>query len=183
MQWIKAESLTPNHYYSRTSIKVGDTIKIYGEETKVLGFHGAYNEGLEKWETIILTTGRGDPFERSIDVIEIDIDATESSPPTPQSGEGKSLEEEHRNVLAILEKHLGADFYKTGHLHNKLSDAMQEYANSRTSKLREALEWYGEQGEALAKYYTANNVTGIEACMIALKLDAGNRAIEALKKE
>jgi hypothetical protein len=50
---------------------VGDTIKIYGEETTITGFCASYNDGLEKWETIIYTIGRAEPFERSLGVIEI----------------------------------------------------------------------------------------------------------------
>jgi hypothetical protein len=50
---------------------VGDEIKIYGQETTITGFSASYNDGIEKWETIIYTVGRGDPFERSLDVIEI----------------------------------------------------------------------------------------------------------------
>jgi hypothetical protein len=52
-------------------IEPGHTIKIYGNETTVTGFYAAYNEGLEKFETIILTEGGGWPFERSLDVIEV----------------------------------------------------------------------------------------------------------------
>jgi hypothetical protein len=53
------------------NIKPGHTIKLYGKETVVEGFYPAYNDALERWETIILTEGRGDPFERSLDVIEV----------------------------------------------------------------------------------------------------------------
>lgn len=49
----------------------GDTIKIYSKETKIIGFSAQFNDGIERWETVIHTTGRGDPFERSLDVIEV----------------------------------------------------------------------------------------------------------------
>lgn len=49
----------------------GDSIKIYGEETTIIGFSAQYNDGLEKWETIIHTIGRGDPFERTLPDIEV----------------------------------------------------------------------------------------------------------------
>jgi hypothetical protein len=52
-------------------IEPGHKIKLYGEETIVVGFYAAYNEGLEKFETIILTEGGGWPFERSLNVIEV----------------------------------------------------------------------------------------------------------------
>lgn len=78
MKFIKATSLTPFHEHSSHPIIIGSKIKLYGKETTVTGFYGAYNEGLEKWETIILTEGRGDPFERSVDQIEIDIDSDDS---------------------------------------------------------------------------------------------------------
>lgn len=77
MQFIKALKLKTLDELD-SNICVGDTIKIYGQETKVLGFYAAFNEGLMKWETIILTEGRGDPFERSLDVIEV-LTPSESS--------------------------------------------------------------------------------------------------------
>lgn len=49
----------------------GDSIKIYGEETTITGFSAQYNDALEKWETIIYTVGRGDPFERTLPDIEV----------------------------------------------------------------------------------------------------------------
>lgn len=49
----------------------GDEIKIYGIETKIIGFSAQYNDGLEKWETIIHTIGRGDPFERTLPLMEV----------------------------------------------------------------------------------------------------------------
>lgn len=53
------------------NLNIGDQIKLYGARTIITGFHASYNEGLEKWETIILTTGRGDPFERTLGDIEV----------------------------------------------------------------------------------------------------------------
>lgn len=49
----------------------GDKIKLYGKETEVIGFNVAWNEGLFDYEIILLTEGRGDPFKRSLDSIEI----------------------------------------------------------------------------------------------------------------
>lgn len=49
----------------------GDSIKIYGEETTITGFSAQYNDGLGKWETIIHTVKRGDPFERTLPDIEV----------------------------------------------------------------------------------------------------------------
>lgn len=76
LRWVKAsdpEAIDIN-------IQVGDRIRIYGTETTVEGFYGSYNEGLERWETIILTTKRGDPFERSIEHIEVNADIEFVSP-------------------------------------------------------------------------------------------------------
>lgn len=64
--WVPAKSISHHN-----AITIGSRIKIYGEETWVTGFYASFNEGMQKWETIILTTGRGDPFERSLDVIEV----------------------------------------------------------------------------------------------------------------
>lgn len=52
-------------------IQAGHKIKLYGKETIVKGFHVSYNDALGKWETIMLTEGRGDPFERSLDALEV----------------------------------------------------------------------------------------------------------------
>jgi hypothetical protein len=46
---------------------VGSKVLIYGKESTVRGFYVAYNEGLRKYETIILLDGRGDPFERTLE--------------------------------------------------------------------------------------------------------------------
>lgn len=51
-------------------LTIGDKISIYGKETIFEGFKVNWNSSLEKHEIIILTTKRGDPFERSLDVIE-----------------------------------------------------------------------------------------------------------------
>jgi hypothetical protein len=56
----------------------GDNIKIYGEETTITGFSFQYNDGLEKWETIIHTVGRGDPLERTLPDIEVLEEQTRS---------------------------------------------------------------------------------------------------------
>ena len=54
-------------------LKVGDNIKLYGKETTVTGFELSYNDALTppKYEIILLTTGRGDPFYRSLEQIEV----------------------------------------------------------------------------------------------------------------
>lgn len=49
----------------------GDKIKLYGRKTTVEGFTAQWNDAFDKYEIIIHTTGRGDPFRRSMDVIEI----------------------------------------------------------------------------------------------------------------
>lgn len=49
----------------------GDKIKLYGKETTVEGFSVVYNDGIGDYEIILHTTGRADPFKRSLDVIEI----------------------------------------------------------------------------------------------------------------
>ena len=51
----------------------GDKIKLYGKITTVTGFEVYWNDALEPpiYEIILLTTGRGDPFKRSLDVIEV----------------------------------------------------------------------------------------------------------------
>lgn len=71
-KWVPALSVTKNDEV--WPIVVGTPIRLYGKETTVTGFEFHFNESLEKWETIILTTGRGDPLERSLDVIEIKVD-------------------------------------------------------------------------------------------------------------
>jgi hypothetical protein len=45
---------------------------------------------------------------------------------------------------------------------------------------REALAWYAEQAEALARYTLEKREAGIEAVMVALTLDAGRRARECV---
>lgn len=91
-KWISALLLK----HSDIDIQVGDRIRIYNKETTVEGFFGSYNEGLERWETIIMTTKRGDPFERSLDVIEVDENkeyrspyAESKPPPVIEIGEQK----------------------------------------------------------------------------------------------
>jgi len=55
-----------------TTIKVGDTIKMYGAEVVVTGFYMAYNNAISKWEPIILTKGRGgDPIIRTMGNVEV----------------------------------------------------------------------------------------------------------------
>lgn len=101
-------------------IQVGDQIKIWGHVDTVTGFYFTFNEGLMKWETIIMTRGRGgDPLERSLDVIEIDANKPWKSPwetESPSSIEGEEL-------LAFL-KGLLRDFIncRTGECIRKLDD-------------------------------------------------------------
>ena len=52
-------------------LEKGDEIKLYGKLTTVEGFEAYYNDALEEYEIIILTTGRGDPFRRTLRNIEI----------------------------------------------------------------------------------------------------------------
>ena len=54
-------------------LEKGDEIKLYGTKTIVKGFEVYYNDALNppQYEIILLTTGRGDPFKRSLDKIEL----------------------------------------------------------------------------------------------------------------
>lgn len=52
-------------------LEKGDEIKLYGKKTIVEGFTASWNEAFNEYEIILLTTGRGDPFRRSLDVIEL----------------------------------------------------------------------------------------------------------------
>lgn len=65
-KWISA-----NELQKMAEIKIGDAIMLYGRKTTVIGFYVTFNEALDKWETIIETTDRGDPFERSSKDIKI----------------------------------------------------------------------------------------------------------------
>jgi len=49
----------------------GQIIILYGKKTFVEGFEVIYNEVFEQYEIILLTTGRGDPFLRTLSKIEI----------------------------------------------------------------------------------------------------------------
>ncbi len=78
-KWVKATELKTQDEKD-ILIAVGNKIKIYGQETTVKGFYLDYNDGFEdiegkgRWEVIILTEGRGDPFERSLENIEVTAD-------------------------------------------------------------------------------------------------------------
>ena len=63
----------PNVSGSLPRLEKGDKIKLYGKVTTVTGFEVYWNDALEPpiYEIILLTTGRGDPFKRSLDVIEV----------------------------------------------------------------------------------------------------------------
>lgn len=52
-------------------LEKGDQIKLYGKTTTVEGFEVSYNDGFEAYEIILLTTGRGDPFKRTLPNIEL----------------------------------------------------------------------------------------------------------------
>jgi len=56
---------------SLPKLEIGDKIKLYGKETTVKGFTVCWNEAFKSYEIIILTNGRGDPFYRSLDKIEL----------------------------------------------------------------------------------------------------------------
>jgi hypothetical protein len=61
-----------NGFISRLpNIEIGDKIKLYGRITTVVGFNVLWNDDLEDYEIILLTTGRGDPFKRSLKQIEL----------------------------------------------------------------------------------------------------------------
>ena len=68
----KQEKVTPEEILL-PKLEKGDKIKLYGDKTTVTGFDVVWNEGLNppQYEIILMTTGRGDPFKRSLDVIEI----------------------------------------------------------------------------------------------------------------
>jgi len=88
MKWIKATELKTQDERD-INIVVGNKIKIYGNETTVKGFYLSFNDALDmdkgRWETIILTEGRGDPFGRSLNVIEVTLDQDYISPFEPES--------------------------------------------------------------------------------------------------
>lgn len=104
MKWTPA--LKVDQFSDNDTIRPGDKIKIYGKETTVTGFYGTYNDGLEKWETIILTEGRGDPFERSIDVIEVQ----KQYPPvkSPTTADASVLVEALEKIYQLIPE--GADY-------------------------------------------------------------------------
>jgi hypothetical protein len=56
---------------SLPKLQKGDKIKLYGRITSVEGFRVIWNEAFNDYEIILLTTGRADPFKRSLDVIEL----------------------------------------------------------------------------------------------------------------
>lgn len=115
MQQEKKIYRKANLVYEDCDIKPGHTIKLYGEETIVKGFHVSYNDALGRWETIILTEGRGDPFERTL----ADIEVLEDQPDESPSRVGKAdhpiqLYQQHKESkegnkereVAIDEKHI-----------------------------------------------------------------------------
>jgi len=63
--------IIPNVSVALPKLEVGDKIKLYGKETIVTGFKVNWNDALDQHEIILLTTGRGDPFYRSLANIEI----------------------------------------------------------------------------------------------------------------
>ena len=69
----KQQLILPVVSVTLPKLQIGDKIKLYGKETKVTGFELSYNDALTppKYEIILLTTGRGDPFYRSLDQIEV----------------------------------------------------------------------------------------------------------------
>jgi len=101
LQWVKAIQAVNDDVI----IQVGDQIKIWGHVHTVTGFYFTFNEGLMKWETIIMTKGRGgDPLERSLDVIEIDVNKPWKSPwetesPSSIEGEEKWNREQVKEIV------------------------------------------------------------------------------------
>lgn len=126
MKWIKADSLKPLHEYDMATIKRGDKIKIYGTEHTVIDFHGQYNSGLAKWETIIILNGRGDPFERSIDVIEINLDDADKNPLSPSPAPGQQLREALERIR---------DFKITGYGAEEDYEQLQAIATNALARL------------------------------------------------
>lgn len=120
MKWIKALDRKKLDKRDYQFIKVGDKIKLYGEETIVKGFYFSYNEGTEKWETIILTTQRGDPLERSLSDIEVCEDSCQSplSVPLVEEKKEEGVNQRDENIYdsawplnEVLEKLISASEY------------------------------------------------------------------------
>lgn len=80
----------------------------------------------------------------------------ESSPPTPTEGEGKSMEEILREHGMNPPESFETESY--WELYDDMKKAMQQYANSRTEKLVEALETISEN-LILGNYKKANHTT------------------------
>lgn len=57
--------------------------------------------------------------------------------------------------------------------------AVIQFSNN-ANNIREALGWYQEQAESLARYTNDRNTTAQTAVLVSLSLDAGNRAKAAL---
>lgn len=155
------------------NIQVGDKIKIYGKVVEVEGFYGSYNAGLEKWETIILTTKRGDPFERSIDVIEVDAECPFKSPysqPSPAvEGETVDLKPDERHWTelehaqgqnAFAAKIIESKDKELDDLQSQLSAAQTEAREYRQMLEDIKLSYFGiDIGKLLRKYSSKENTT------------------------
>lgn len=59
-----------------------------------------------------------------------------------------------------------------------LADALRKHPNWADAYLaaKEALEWYGEQAEAIARHMDEKKDLVVMACVTALALDKGDRA-------
>lgn len=143
-----------NLVYEDCNIKPGHIIKLYGKETIVKGFHASYNDALGRWETIILTEGRGDPFERSLADIEVLEDQPDESP--AEQPVVKQINREWINH-ALVEFALW--YHKTPnkdiandsceYLNDKLKEAGVEYILLDDEKLITAAEQPGREVEAV----------------------------------
>ena len=72
-EYLKEQLILYGVSISLPKLQIGDKIKLYGKETTVTGFEANWNDALEppRYEIILLTIGRGDPFYRSLDSIEL----------------------------------------------------------------------------------------------------------------
>jgi hypothetical protein len=89
-----------------------------------------------------------------------DLQNSLSPPPAEGAEEKPTIAEtlrgaaDHRERLAVLEKHMGGDFYETGQYHVAISEAMKEYAAQQQPKLDpKKVQWsgYGELGNISQK--------------------------------
>lgn len=65
-------------------------------------------------------------------------------------------ETEHKKRLAMLELHLGSEYYRTGEFHNNISNAMGEYADIKAKEVAIGYdEW--KESEGWTKRYNSDD--------------------------